>query len=557
MLPHGGAPANIPLAHPHGHQQASQQAHLQAPPELVSWLNTVLAPVADEYGRPELLLCLHGTVSAVIGNSTYRIPVEIWIPKAYPYSPPFAFVRPTQDMLIHPGNYVDTNGRCYHPYLSHWHESVQNSSILELVRLLGIAFGKEPPVYAKPPNYQPPPPSQQQHQQQPQPQLQQQQQPQPQLQPQSQSLPQAQPQPQPQPQPQLQPAQQQPQLQQNHPHATASPLARQSSVTRGNLHAPPPLPPHPETPTRLSHFSGQSSPLNPQHSGSSSINTPLSPTHTGNGPPIPPLPQQFSGTRQSPALSNTPLPTGTTTNQTIPITLPSHTTVPQGILPYSVTRDVNSSVGQRPAWAKQQLDIMDMTDTATPSVSGTAPSGSNIVGAATPPKLPPNPQKIRAANDVHAALTEIVEKELQPMVAHNDIRLLQTRETLLWMERAVNNELTDLDRITAASQENEAILTQKISQAKAVIEDAKSREEPKIDEVVCAETVVYNQLYDLVSESYAIDDTLYVLSKALDKGRISLESFLRHTRILSREQFMKRALVDKISTQLGLAANVY
>lgn len=188
------------------------------------------------------------------------------------------------------------------------------------------------------------------------------------------------------------------------------------------------------------------------------------------------------------------------------------------------------------------------------SVEGANQPGS---GLSAPPKLPPNPQKIKAIHDIQSALAEITEKELQPMVAHNDIRLLQTRETLLWMERAVANEMAELDRITTASQENEFILTEKIAQAKAVIQDSQTREEPKIDDVVCAETVVYNQLYDLVTETYAIDDTLYILSKALDKGRISLDTFLKRTRILAREQFMNRALVEKISTQLGLAANVY
>lgn len=31
-----------------------------------------------------------------------------------------AFVNPSRGMGIRPGNHVDGNGRCYHPYLTGW-----------------------------------------------------------------------------------------------------------------------------------------------------------------------------------------------------------------------------------------------------------------------------------------------------------------------------------------------------------------------------------------------------------------------------------------------------
>jgi len=92
---------------------------------LYNHIQLIVYFAADENGRPELLLCFTGTIPTTIANSVYRIPVEIWVPKAYPFLPPFAFVRPTKNMLIHPGNYVDTNGKCYHPYLSYWRDNVQ------------------------------------------------------------------------------------------------------------------------------------------------------------------------------------------------------------------------------------------------------------------------------------------------------------------------------------------------------------------------------------------------------------------------------------------------
>ncbi|KAI9064352.1 UEV-domain-containing protein [Trametes sanguinea] len=53
-------------------------------------------------------------------------------------------------------------------------------------------------------------------------------------------------------------------------------------------------------------------------------------------------------------------------------------------------------------------------------------------------------------------------------------------------------------------------------------------------------------LVNLVAEDNAIEDTIYHLHRALNAGRIDLERFLRTTRLLAEEQFMKRALIEKI-----------
>ncbi|CAN0260751.1 unnamed protein product [Lampetra planeri] len=50
----------------------------------------------------------------------YNMPVRLWLPESFPYSPPLAFVQPTQDMILNPGHHVDSRGRVYLPYLQHW-----------------------------------------------------------------------------------------------------------------------------------------------------------------------------------------------------------------------------------------------------------------------------------------------------------------------------------------------------------------------------------------------------------------------------------------------------
>ena len=73
----------------------------------------------------------------------------------------------------------------------------------------------------------------------------------------------------------------------------------------------------------------------------------------------------------------------------------------------------------------------------------------------------------------------------------------------------------------------------------------------------------------MIADDNAIEDTIYHLHRALNAGRIDLERFLRvskpgqkkkncrimirlfltqSTRVLAEEQFMKRALIEKIQT---------
>jgi ESCRT-I complex subunit TSG101 len=71
------------------------------------------------------------------------------------------------------------------------------------------------------------------------------------------------------------------------------------------------------------------------------------------------------------------------------------------------------------------------------------------------------------------------------------------------------------------------------------------------------------RLLQLISDDLAIDDTFYVLGRALDAERIELDPFLKVcepwrikliavqlTRTLAREQFLKRATVKKIESIL-------
>ena len=85
---------------------------------------------------------------------------------------------------------------------------------------------------------------------------------------------------------------------------------------------------------------------------------------------------------------------------------------------------------------------------------------------------------------------------------------------------AINEETFQLNDLEAMLSSNEKILHQAMRDADKVLDDARQRKTPNVDEVLVAPTVVAGQLYASVAEERAIEESRTVLGKALDKGRI-------------------------------------
>lgn len=170
---------------------------------------------------------------------------------------------------------------------------------------------------------------------------------------------------------------------------------------------------------------------------------------------------------------------------------------------------------------------------------------------AVPPPLPPNPEKDRLINEIARILQQKAEAASVKTVASLEQTASQA-EAMAKTEAYMERERMELIRINDVCEKDQRILNERIGMADELIREVRDREAPNIDAVVVAPTVVHNQLYELVTDDMAIEDTIYVLGKALDKERITLDVFLKHTRALAREQFTKRALVKKISRQIGM-----
>lgn len=85
---------------------------------------------------------------------------------------------------------------------------------------------------------------------------------------------------------------------------------------------------------------------------------------------------------------------------------------------------------------------------------------------------------------------------------------------------AINREVTQLNNLQTLLSSNEAILHKAMRDADNVMEDAKHRNVPGVDEVLVAPTVVAGQLYELVSDQRSLEECRAVVGKALDRGRI-------------------------------------
>jgi len=94
------------------------------------------------------LLYLTGTVPIFYEGASYNIPVDIFIPEAYPAQAPQTYVRPKGNLELSKGHEnVDMEGLVYMPYLHEWSHG---SNLQELITLLSSIFSAKPPLFAAP-----------------------------------------------------------------------------------------------------------------------------------------------------------------------------------------------------------------------------------------------------------------------------------------------------------------------------------------------------------------------------------------------------------------------
>jgi ESCRT-I complex subunit TSG101 len=140
--------------------------------------------------------------------------------------------------------------------------------------------------------------------------------------------------------------------------------------------------------------------------------------------------------------------------------------------------------------------------------------------------VPPNPEK----DALLQALSQTFVSQIQQTVSSNMAAVAPLRAQQAALQTAYSRlqaELGELQQLDEALASNEQVLKGATVEADRVMEDARRRQAPDVDDVLVAPTMVGGQLYTLAAEEKGIADALFVLGRALDKGRVSADVFVK------------------------------
>ncbi|KAL5425979.1 hypothetical protein PMIN04_002209 [Paraphaeosphaeria minitans] len=538
-----------------------------------------LSPRTDVYtyesGASALLLQLSGTIAVQFRGQTFGFPIAIWVPHAYPREPPIVYVTPSPDMIARPGQHVSGDGRVYHPYLAQWAKYWDKSTLYDFLAVLKGVFAKEPPVRsrASQPQYNlpaaqapppvPPPPSEWRRS--------------------MQGAQTASPSPGPlsgAPPPPPKPPK---------PYEQGRPTPQPQSQHDRYLQAPP-LPPHPaqQTPQhqdqyqqpQRNHNWQQQGPPHPAPRQTSYNMSPATPiakpprphVQSQNYPPqsygiespvspITPEDQQSASRHYQHQAPQQPHPSRNSHSQHYqrppsqqvqqygppPVQPPHQQGPPQHYPPQQYAQHQQQQPPQQPSQPTvPPPNLMDMD-----SLEVTLPSQRGSQQPLHVPPVPPNPEKDAVLHALSSSLTAQIRQTVSQN--HAAVAPLQAQQFALRNAYArLQSELDQLQQLDAALASNEQILHNAMKEADRVMWDARRRKAPDVDDVLVAPTVVGGQLYAVAAEERGISEALFVLGRALDRGKIGADVFVKQTRALAREQFLKKALGKKIARGMGL-----
>ncbi|KAI5860839.1 UEV-domain-containing protein [Durotheca rogersii] len=531
-----------------------------------------LSPRTDVHtfdnGVSALLLHLSGTIPVVFRGTTYRFPISLWIPHAYPRDAPLGYVTPTENMMVRPGQHVDPQGRIYHPYLVGWAEFWDKSSLLDFLAILRDIFAKEPPVVSRqqaraplpqhasptptPPPVPPLPPDMSRHAPQQAPAFGLQDSRPPLPPPKGSDLPQVVSGP------------------TTHPDAPPLPplpdeLRRRSSQYGAQAAAttttPPPPPPPPQS-NRFSRY--DSAPPLPPLQGRPQTTQPYQ--HPPPNIPYQPQPHNQHAYQQGgPPPPEFAPQDSRRASMILPPAAPYTTTVSPpgpGPSPYAEPPPNWQPAPHQPL-AQPQPKPPPPPDLMDEPFSLALPSSS--ASHLAPPPIPPNPEKDMLLRQLASTLHDLRQRAR----AQNESSLAglaAQRAAMLAAMQRLQADTAALAPLSSLLASNTAILQRSLREADHVAERARARASappgsgpgpdggpPDVDELLVAPTVVANQLYDVAAEERALADAIFVLGRAVERGRVGPAVFARTTRALAREWFLKKALARKIGRGMGLA----
>lgn len=167
------------------------------------------------------------------------------------------------------------------------------------------------------------------------------------------------------------------------------------------------------------------------------------------------------------------------------------------------------------------------------------------------PPIPMNPEKDALLRQLGATLFA-QRQRAREQNASSRAGLAAQRTAMLMAQRSLQADAAALAPVAALLASNTAILQAALPAADGAVARAHAHPPPPIDDLLVAPTVVANQLYDVVAEDRALADAIFVLGRAVERGRVAPAVFARNVRSLAREQYLKKALARKIGRGMGL-----
>ncbi|WFD31123.1 suppressor protein stp22 of temperature-sensitive alpha-factor receptor and arginine permease [Malassezia sp. CBS 17886] len=167
-----------------------------------------------------------------------------------------------------------------------------------------------------------------------------------------------------------------------------------------------------------------------------------------------------------------------------------------------------------------------------------------------PPQRPMNPELAQLQDRAHAKLAGRLQ-QLRASMQDADAQLRVLHDDLERGTSAIHDETQRLQAVKEVCTGSARQLAASVEQAAQRTVELRAKADPAVDSMLVATNLAENQLLQLMAEDQAIEDTLYQLGRALHSEQLSLDRFIKHTRMLAREQFMRRALAQKIASGMS------
>ncbi|KAJ3215813.1 hypothetical protein HDU67_010306 [Dinochytrium kinnereticum] len=249
-------------------------------------------------------------------------------------------------------------------------------------------------------------------------------------------------------------------------------------------------------------------------------------------PPVPPNP--YAQSRASSPAANSQPNNSNPPSSNHPMGIPSHR-------PMSPHGSMSASPPQHGNISLYSASHIQGRVGSYPGSAGTSPlAGHQQLSAPMKPKTPVDPQEAKAQ-----ALRVALRDRILTAETSRRARLATDHERLVGINRRLNEgdaRLRDLMRRLedekAKVKNSTDILVAKNTEIRGFVDQLSAEPEVSVDDLLEGGTVVYNQLYDVVADEHALDDTIYVLGQALNSEVVPLPTFMK----VREEGFLKSFL---------------